>query len=209
MQATEMETGVQNNEKRFHPLYLWGIIYVLMTYGYPVLWFFTLPKADETVTSDMAYKEFARAQNGALGENLPFVFLGIPIVLLLINIILAIAMKKTGRRYFLNTARIIKYLLIPFFVIGGLLILAFFLFMFTPVVIMIFVSPMIMGILAVMGYISMVGSAPLMIAYLSKSSKENKNGALWTIAITIMQFIFGLDVLGTILCAIKEKKASR
>ena len=91
MQATEMETGVQNNEKRFHPLYLWGIIYVLMTYGYPVLWFLTLPKADETVTSDAAYKEFARAQNGALGENLPFVFLGIPIVLLLINIILAIA----------------------------------------------------------------------------------------------------------------------
>ncbi len=37
-------------------------------------------------------------QNGALGENLPFVFLGIPIVLLLINIILAIAMKKTGQR---------------------------------------------------------------------------------------------------------------
>ena len=209
MQATEMETGVQNNEKRFHPLYLWGIIYVLMTYGYPVLWFLTLPKADETVTSDAAYKEFARAQNGALGENLPFVFLGIPIVLLLINIILAIAMKKTGRRYFLNTARIIKYLLIPFFIMGGLLILAFFLFMFTPVVIMVFVSPMIMGALAVMGYISMVGSAPLVIAYLSKAAKDKKNGTLWTIVMTIMQFIFGLDVLGTILCVIKEKKHSR
>ena len=209
MQATEMETGVQNNEKRFHTLYLWGIIYVLMTYGYPVLWFLTLPKADETVTSDAAYKEFARAQNGALGENLPFVFLGIPIVLLLINIILAIAMKKTGRRYFLNTARIIKYLLIPFFIMGGLLILAFFLFMFTPVVIMIFVSPMIMGALAVMGYISMVGSAPLVIAYLSKAAKDKKNGTLWTIVMTIMQFIFGLDVLGTILCVIKEKKHSR
>lgn len=209
MQATEMETGVQNNEKRFHPLYLWGIIYVLMTYGYPVLWFLTLPKADETVTSDAAYKEFARAQNGALGENLPFVFLGIPIVLLLINIILAIALKKTGRRHFLNTARIIKYLLIPFFIMGGLLILAFFLFMFTPVVIMIFVSPMIMGALAVMGYISMVGSAPLVIAYLSKAAKDKKNGTLWTIVMTIMQFIFGLDVLGTILCVIKEKKHSR
>ncbi len=209
MQAMEMETGVQNNEKRFHPLYLWGIIYVLMTYGYPVLWFFTLPKADETVTSDAAYKEFARAQNGALGENLPFVFLGIPIVLLLINIILAIALKKTGRRHFLNTARIIKYSLIPFFIMGGLLILAFFLFMFTPVVIMIFVSPMIMGALAVMGYISMVGSAPLVIAYLSKAAKDKKNGTLWTIVMTIMQFIFGLDVLGTILCVIKEKKHSR
>ena len=195
--------------KGFHPLYLWGIFYVLMTYGYPVLWFFTLPKADETVTSDAAYKELARAQNGALGENLPFVFLGIPIVLLLINIILAIALKKTGRRHFLNTARIIKYSLIPFFIMGGLLILAFFLFMFTPVVIMVFVSPMIMGALAVMGYISMVGSAPLVIAYLSKAAKDKKNGTLWTIVMTIMQFIFGLDVLGTILCVIKEKKHSR
>ncbi|MBE5864263.1 MAG: hypothetical protein E7295_15695 [Lachnospiraceae bacterium] len=209
MQTAELGTGVQDGGKGFHPLYLWGIFYVLMTYGYPVLWFFTLPKADETVTSDAAYKELARAQNGALGENLPFVFLGIPIVLLLINIILAIALKKTGRRHFLNTARIIKYSLIPFFIMGGLLILAFFLFMFTPVVIMVFVSPMIMGALAVMGYISMVGSAPLVIAYLSKAAKDKKNGTLWTIVMTIMQFIFGLDVLGTILCVIKEKKHSR
>lgn len=209
MNTKEAETMTKDGGKGFHPLYLWGIFYVLMTYGYPVLWFFTLPKADETVTSDAAYKEFARAQNGALGENLPFVFLGIPIVLLLINIILAIALKKTGRRHFLNTARIIKYLLIPFFIMGGLLILAFFLFMFTPVVIMVFVSPMIMGALAVMGYISMVGSAPLVIAYLSKAAKDKKNGTLWTIVMTIMQFIFGLDVLGTILCVIKEKKHSR
>ena len=112
MNTKEAETMTKDGGKGFHPVYLWGIFYVLMTYGYPVLWFFTLPKADETVTSDAAYKEFARAQNGALGENLPFVFLGIPIVLLLINIILAIALKKTGRRHFLNTARIIKYLLI-------------------------------------------------------------------------------------------------
>ena len=209
MNTKEAETMTKDGGKGFHPLYLWGIFYVLMTYGYPVLWFFTLPKADETVTSDAAYKECARAQNGALGENLPFVFLGIPIVLLLINIILAIALKKTGRRHFLNTARIIKYSLIPFFIMGGLLILAFFLFMFTPVVIMVFVSPMIMGALAVMGYISMVGSAPLVIAYLSKAAKDKKNGTLWTIVMTIMQFIFGLDVLGTILCVIKEKKHSR
>lgn len=209
MNTKEAETMTKDGGKGFHPLYLWGIFYVLMTYGYPVLWFFTLPKADETVTSDAAYKEFARAQNGALGENLPFVFLGIPIVLLLINIILAIALRKTGRRHFLNTARIIKYSLIPFFIMGGLLILAFFLFMFTPVVIMVFVSPMIMGALAVMGYISMVGSAPLVIAYLSKAAKDKKNGTLWTIVMTIMQFIFGLDVLGTILCVIKEKKHSR
>ena len=209
MNTKEAETMTKDGGKGFHPLYLWGIFYVLMTYGYPVLWFFTLPKADETVTSDAAYKEFARAQNGALGENLPFVFLGIPIVLLLINIILAIALKKTGRRHFLNTARIIKYSLIPFFIMGGLLILAFFLFMFTPVVIMVFVSPMIMGALAVMGYISMVGSAPIVIAYLSKAAKDKKNGTLWTIVMTIMQFIFGLDVLGTILCVIKEKNHSR
>ena len=209
MQTTEMKIDAQNNGKGFHPLYLWGIFYVLMTYGYPVLWYLTLPKVDETVTSDAAYKEFARAQNGVLGEDLPLVFLGIPLLLLVINIILAIAMKKTGRRYFLNTARIIKYLLIPFYIMGGLLILALFLFMFTPVVIMIFIGPVAIAVLSVMGYISMIGSAPLMIAYLSKAAKEKKSSKLRTVIITIMQFIFGLDVLGTILCALKEKKASR
>ncbi|MBQ9490701.1 MAG: hypothetical protein IJU80_12300 [Lachnospiraceae bacterium] len=48
-----------------------------------------------------------------------------------------------------------------------------------------------------------------MIAYLSKAAKDKRNGTLWTIVMTIMQFIFGLDVLGTILCVIKEKKHSR
>ena len=209
MKATETVSSNENGGKGFHPLYLWGIFYVLMTYGYPVFWYLTLPKADQTITSEAAYKEMAKAQNGALGDDLPLVFLVIPLVLLLINVILSIRMKNTGRRYFLNTARIIKYLLIPFYIMGAVVIITLILLMFTPVVIMIFVSPIVAFVLSVMGWISMVGSAPMMIAYLSRAKKEGKVGFLFSAVITIMQFFFGADVIGTIICAIREKKIAR
>ena len=206
--TTENDALRNDAGKGFHPLYLWGILYVLLTYAYPVLWYLTLPRPDESVNSSAAYREFAKQQNGPLGDKLPTLFLFIPVLLLLINVILAITMKKTHRRYFLNTARMIKYLLIPLYVIGGLLCVASFLLMFTPVVIMVFVGPVIMGVLAVMGWISMIGSAPMTFAYLKRSVKDGKNKEGFAILIRILQFFFVGDVLGVIICAIKERKAS-
>ena len=209
-EVTEMEgryeMADQNGGKGFQPLYLWSIFYVLLTYAYPVLWYLTLPHVDESVHSDAAYEEAAKAQNGALGSDLPFVFLAIPVLLLVINIILSIAMKKTARRVMLNAARIMKYALIPFFVAGGIIIALTVLFTFSPVVIMIFIGPAIVAVLSVMGWISMVGSAPFVISYLKKSRRDGKNGKMFTVVITILQFFFGLDVLGTIICAVKEKQ---
>lgn len=196
----------QNGGKGFHPLYLWSIFYVLLTYAYPVLWYFTLPHVDESVSSGAAYEEAAKAQNGALGSDLPFVFLAIPVLLLVINFILSVAMKQTERRILLNAVRIMKYALIPFFVAGGLIIAFALLLTFSPVVFMIFIGPAIVAVLSVMGWISMVSSAPLMISYLKKSQRDGKNGKLFTVVISILQFFFGLDVVGTIICAVKEKQ---
>ena len=62
-------------------MYLWALVYVALTYGYPVIAFMTLPKVDESVNSQAAYDAAAKAQNGALGSNLPFVFFLIPVAL--------------------------------------------------------------------------------------------------------------------------------
>ena len=203
----ESAGSVANDGKGFHALYLWGLLYVCLTYVYPVIWYLTLPKPDETVSSQAAYDEFAKTHYGPLGENLSLLVLGIPLLLLLLNIIIVASSKKQHRKVFLNTARIIKYLLIPFYAAGAVLIVLLFLFMFTPVVIMIFVSPVIIGILCVLGWISLIGSAPFMFAYLSRSVKDGKNGKFFAFLVGFFQFFFTTDVIGTIICAIKEKKS--
>ena len=193
-------------KKKFHPLYIWGVVYLVLTYVYPVLWYLTLPRVDETVTSDAAYEAFAKEQNGPLGSDLPLVFLAVPFVLLVINIVISIVMKKEDRLVFLKVSKLIKYLMIPFYVAGAILILLLFLFMFTPVVIMIFVGPVVIAILAVLGYISMVGTAPFMIAYLKGAVKDGRYRKPFAVVIGVMQFFFAIDVIGTIICSIHEKK---
>lgn len=176
-------------ERGFHPIYLWGAAYVLFTYAYPFL------------------GAFVTSWENDLGSVLSLVCLGIPLILLVVNIIIAIKERNTlDRRYFFNTALLIKYAMIPFFLVGGCLILLMGLLTFTPVVIMIFVGPMAVAILSAMGWISMVGSAPLTIAYLNRSLKDKKNGKLFAVIIGIMQFFFGLDVLGIIISAFKERR---
>ena len=195
--------------KKFHPLYIWGIICLLLTYAYPVLWYVTLPKVDDTVTSDAAYEALAREQNGALGSDLPMVFFAVPFVLLVINIVISIVMKNTDRKVFLNVSRLIKYWMIPFYLAGGVIIVFFLLMMFTPIVIMVFVSPVVVVVLSALGWISMVGTAPFMIAYLKRARKDGQYKRFFTFVIGVMQFFFGLDVIGTIICAGRENCAKR
>lgn len=196
----------KGNGKGFHLIYLWGLFYVIMTYAYPVITFMTVPKVDASVNSSAAYEEAAKAQNGSLGSDLPLVVLAIPVVLLIMSIVIAARSKNLHRRAFLVTAELIKYLLIPFYIMGGIAIVLFFLLMFTPVVIMIFVSPVVIGVLCVLGWVSLAGSAPFMIAYLSKAVKDKKLGKLLALVIGFFQFFFAMDVITTIICAIKEKK---
>ena len=196
----------ENKKKAFQPLYLWGIVCVLLTYGYPVLWYITFPKVDESVSSGAAYEAAAKAQNGDLGSNLPFVFLVIPLVLLMINLVIAVLGKEVPRKVFLNLSRMIKYALIPYYIAGGVVIALCILLMFTPVIIMAFVSPAIITVLSVLGYLSLLGTAPFMIAYLSKGVKDGVIGKGFSFVMGFLQFIFGLDVLATLICSGREKR---
>lgn len=201
------------NEKRSikgdRKLFLWGIIYVLLTYAYPVLVYITMPRVDGSVNSSAEYEAAAKAQNGVLGSNLPLVFLIIPVVLLIINIVVAMRSKGLDRIELLNVSRLIKYSLIPFYILGGCMILLLFLLIFTPVVIMIFLAPPLIGILSIIGWISMIGSSPFMIAYIRQGIKDGKYGKLFSAAIVITQFFFGADVVGTFICSIIEKGAAK
>ncbi len=193
---------VQNKDdgKGFCGLYVWSIIYVVMTYLYPLIVSKILESDNASLLNEAEYEASKNLMKIAFAVGL------IPFVFLIVNIILAISMKKVHRRRLLNAVRIIKYSLIPFFVIGGIVIALFFLLMFTPVIIMVFVSPFVITLLSVMGWVSMVGSAPLVIAYLVKSVRDGVNGSGFAVVISIMQFFFCADVIGTIICGIKERQ---
>ena len=132
------------------------------------------------------------------------------------NIVISIVYRRRiDRRYFLGASIILKYGLIPYFIVGGLLIFIFFLLIFTPVVIMIFVSPPIIITLLFLGWFSMSESAPFMIVYFVNAAKESAKtgkkshkigGILYAVFGGIMQMFFCLDVLAAEIACYKERR---
>lgn len=186
----------------FHPLYIWSIACVVLTYGYIFLFFIS--------------SNYLRNVPNEKLSGLPFMYLWIPCALTIANTVIAVTYgRKIDRRYLLGAVLIIKYSLIPYFVAGGLLIAIFFLLIFTPVVIMIFVSPPIIMVLSVIGWFTLLESAPLMTVYLIRAARE---GALkgrtarktaeivFCVFACIMQMFFCLDVLAAVICCFKEKR---
>lgn len=187
---------MEETKKGFHSLYVWSIFFVLITYISPILFILAVNMSDNGGE--------IQSENKTI-ELLPWIFFLMPVFLLVINVLVAIVLKKTERRIFLNCAKIIKYALIPFFILGSILILLCILMIFTPVVIMMFVGPMLVIIFSLSGWMTLVGSAPFMIAYLIQAKKEGKYKESFAILIILMQFFFVLDVIGMIICSVKER----
>ncbi len=123
------------------------------------------------------------------------------------NLVIVIAGKnKITREQLLNCALIIKYSLIPFYIVGGLCIVAALLMSFIPVPFMIFFGPAVAVILAVVGWFAMLGAAPYSIAYLVRSYKEGVHSKAMVIVAGILQFFFTVDVISMMVLALKEKK---
>ena len=77
-------------------------------------------------------------------------FLFLPIILCILNYIIVFTMgKKVNHNTLLNSTILVKYGLIPFYILGTIIILIFLLFSFIPVPFMIFVGP----------YVSLIFSA--------------------------------------------------
>lgn len=96
--------------------------------------------------------------------------LWLPILAGLLNLILVMVLRKRlSREELLNCAIIVKYCLIPFYMLGGLGVLGVLILSVIPVPFMIF-----MGLAAVLmlvyGWIVMICSAPFSIAYIIYSS---------------------------------------
>ena len=183
--------------KRLHPLYVLSVFYVAAIYLFPVLWF-TLNGVTE-----------GREASDSLSPSviLQLLTLLIPGVMGLINLAVVIIFRnRITREQLLHCAVIIKYGLIPFFLVGGCCIALTWLMTFSPVVIMIFIGPAVAAFLSALGYISMLGSAPFSVAYLIRSRREHVHSPQLLITGGIMQFFFALDTISLMFLALKEKK---
>lgn len=174
--------------KGFHPIYILAALYVASIYLFPFLFFGINGSSSET-------------------SGLNAWPLLIPVIFGLINLVVVLLGKNTiGRTQLLNCTVLIKYTLIPFFIIGGLCIAVALLLTFTPVVIMIFVGPTVAITLSVLGWFAIVGSAPYSIAYIVKSCKQGVHGKVLSVIAGILQFFFAADVISVMVLALKEKK---
>lgn len=132
--------------------------------------------------------------------------LWLPILAGLLNLILVMVLRKRlSREELLNCAIIVKYCLIPFYMLGGLGVLGVLILSVIPVPFMIF-----MGLAAVLmlvyGWIVMICSAPFSIAYIAASYKEGVHNKILLVIAGIMQFFFTVDVLSIMFFVIKENK---
>lgn len=170
-------------DSKFHPFYIFPLLYIVSAYLMPVFFFMS---ENSTFASCLMY--------------LPFVF-GI------LNIIAAVKFYKLENRIImLNSAVLVKYALIPFFTIGGMILSAIFLLSFIPVPFMIFVGPAITVVGAVIGWLILVLGAPYAISYLRLSAKTGVNAKTMVILHTILQFFFTLDVMDVMFLALKEHR---
>ncbi len=145
--------------------------------------------------------------DGKVFVKLSKVLMLLPVVLSMINIIYLKKYKENiSREALLNCAVLVKYSLIPLFIAGFVLCLCCLLLMFTPVIIMAFAAPMMIGLLCVLGWLYMVCGSVFSMAYIRKASKDKVHGIVFTVLAAICQFVSVLDVLALMVLTVKEKK---
>jgi len=193
------------SHEEYGSLYKWGFFYIIMTYLYPILYCITIPNYRDVADWDIIGQTINDLQNSEIGRRIPLIFLAVPIILLIGSIVTVLKSKCTDRKQFLNVAKMIKYALIPYYILGVVLMIFLILMIFTPVVIMIFLTPVAITIMCIMGWFSMAGTAPFIIAYLKRGEIDNAHNKTFSTLITVMQFFFGVDVAGTVICSLKEK----
>ena len=172
----------KSGKKGFRPIYLLAIAYVIVIY---------------TILVSFIVLDDNEIRIGVLW---------LPILAGLLNLILVMVLRKRlSREELLNCAIIVKYCLIPFYMLGGLGVLGVLILSVIPVPFMIF-----MGLAAVLmlvyGWIVMICSALFSIAYIAASYKEGVHNKILLVIAGIMQFFFTVDVLSIMFLVIKENK---
>ena len=163
------------DSKKFNPIYLLSILYVLYVYSFP-FWFFEV-KTDNALFYPIM-----------LGVLIAFAFVETAVLL--------IFRKKLSDQTVYTAAIIIKYSLIPFYIISG------------NTIILMFLVPMMMGmwiILPITGWIMLACAAPFSVSAFNRQRKLHPESKKLCIAGMICQFFFCADVISLMAASFKMK----
>lgn len=162
--------------------YLIPILYVIVSYT-----FFLLPGLFDQVV------------------ELQIISALLPFLMGVVNLIVVLTVgRKWSRKTLLNCTLIIKYGLIPFYLIGGCITISVTLAALFPLPLMVLFG-LVTVVFLIFGYGILLGAAPYAIAYLIKSCKEGRHSKVVVILSGICQFLFSFDVFSMMILTIKEK----
>lgn len=129
----------------------------------------------------------------------------LPFIMGIINLIVVLtAGRKWSRKTLLNCTLIIKYGLIPFYLLGGSITVYVTMMALFPLPLMALFG-LVTIVFLIFGYGILLGSAPYAISYLIKSRKDGVHPKWLTILGGICQFFFSFDVLAMMVLTLKER----
>ncbi len=129
----------------------------------------------------------------------------LPLIAAMVNLVTVLtAGRKWSRKTLLNCTLIIKYGLIPFYLIGACFAASVSVLAIFPLPIKV-IWGLITGFFLALGYGILLGSAPFAIAYLVKARKEGTHSKAATILSGVCQFFLIFDVLSMMILTIKER----
>ena len=123
----------------------------------------------------------------------------LPFIMGIVNLIVVLTVgRKWSRKTLLNCTLIIKYGLIPFYLVGGSITVYVTLMAFFPLPLMALFG-LVTIVFLIFGYGILLGAAPYAIAYLIKSCKDGIHPKWLAVLAGICQFFFSFDVLAMML----------
>lgn len=129
----------------------------------------------------------------------------LPFIMGIINLIVVLtAGRKWPRKTLLNCTLIIKYGLIPFYLLGGSITVYVTMMALFPLPFMALFG-LVTIVFLIFGYGILLGSAPYAISYLIKSRKDGVHPKWLAILGGICQFFFSFDVLAMMVLTLKER----
>ena len=154
-----------------------------MTYILPVLYVI------------VSYTFFLLAVHFGNAITLQIVSILLPFIMGIVNLIVVLTVgRKWSRKTLLNCTLIIKYGLIPFYLVGGSITVYVTLMAFFPLPLMALFG-LVTIVFLILGYGILLGAAPYAIAYLIKSCKDGIHPKWLAVLAGICQFFFSFDVL--------------
>lgn len=184
----------EESGKGFRPFYLFPLSYVLSVYLFPLYIWLAGLHVDSNKNSGFVI----------------ILVMVLPVLCGILNIIAACVFGKPENRILmLHSAVLIKYAMIPFYLVGGAGLTLAFLILFIPVPGVNFLGPLISAMGAVVGWLILAFASPYTISYLCLSVKAGIRPKWAVVLHSILQFFFTADVIDVMILAWKEKKCRK